>query len=135
MTDRSPKPRFRFDHIHLRAREPEAMMRFFTSLFGATARPEGRPGRWILGLDGQTLLIGPPNADHPPAPGPDFPYCGLEHIGLAVADMDAAIAWLRAAGADIPVGPLSAGGLRLAFIRGPEGVMVELLERREHDPS
>ncbi len=126
-------PRFRFDHIHLRAREPEAMARFFTSLFGATARPEGRPGRWILDLDGQALVIGPPNADHPPAPGPAFPYCGLEHIGLAVADMDAAIAHLRAAGAEIVVGPLDAAGLRLAFIRGPEGVMVELLERQRQD--
>lgn len=125
---------FRFDHIHLRARDPEAMARFFTGLFGATAAPEGRPGRWVLRLDGQTLLIGPPNADFPPAPGPAFPYCGLEHIGLAVADLGAAIAHLRAAGAEVAVGPLEAGGLRFAFIRGPEGVMVELLERAEHDP-
>ncbi len=124
---------FRFDHIHLRARDPEAMARFFTALFGAVATPEGRSGRFILDLDGQTLLIGPPNADHPPAPGPAFPYCGLEHIGLTVEDMDAAIAHLRAVGADIAVGPLQAGPLRLAFIRGPEGVMVELLEHRQHD--
>lgn len=124
---------FRFDHIHLRARDPGEMARFFTDLFGATATPEGRPGRFILDLDGQTLLIGPPNADHPPAPGPTFPYCGLEHIGLTVEDMDVAIAHLRAAGAEIAVGPLQAGRLRLAFIRGPEGVMVELLEYPQHD--
>ena len=125
---------FRFDHIHLRARDPAAMARFFIGLFGATALPEGRSGRWVLRLDGQTLLIGPPNADYPPAPAPAFPHCGLEHIGLAVADMAGAIAHLRATGAEIAVGPIEAAGLRLAFIRGPEGVMVELLERPEHDP-
>ncbi|MBL6454886.1 VOC family protein [Belnapia sp. T6] len=125
---------FRFDHVHLRARDPDAMARFFAGLFGASAQPEGRPGRWVLRLDGQTLLVGPANPDHPPAPAPAFPYCGLEHIGLGVADLDAALDHLRALGADVAIGPLQAGPLRLAFIRGPEGVMVELLERREHDP-
>ena len=40
------------------------------------------------------------------------------------------MAALRAKGADIPIGPLAGGpGLRLAFVRGPEGIMVELLQR------
>jgi lactoylglutathione lyase len=127
-------PRFRYDHIHLRASDPAAMAGFFTRLFGAGCRPEGREGRYVLDLDGQCLLIAPSNPDFPAAPGPGFPHRGLEHIGLAVADLDAACAHLRALGADIPVGPVAAGGLRLAFVRGPDGVMVELLERAQHDP-
>lgn len=121
---------FRFDHLHLRAGDPAAMAEFFTRLFGATAMPEGRPGRYILRLDGQTLLIAPANPEFPAAPAPAFPHLGLEHIGLGVEDLDAACALLRSRGADIAIGPVQAGpGIRLAFIRGPEGVMVELLER------
>ena len=127
---------FRFDHIHLRAADPAAMAAFFTHLFGAEETPEGRPGRHILRLDGQMLLIAPSNPDFPAGPGPSFPHLGLEHIGLGVDDLDAACAALRAKGAEITVGPMQAGpGFRLAFVRGPEGVMVELLERRpQHDP-
>src|ERR1700751_5387255 len=55
---------------------------------------------------------------------------GLEHIGLTVDDVDAAVAELRAKGAEIAIGPLTRNpGLRLAFVRGPEGIMMELVER------
>jgi catechol 2,3-dioxygenase-like lactoylglutathione lyase family enzyme len=54
----------------------------------------------------------------------------LEHIGLTVDDVDAAVEELRAKGAEIAIGPLTRNlGLRLAFIRGPEGIMIELVER------
>ena len=46
-------------------------------------------------------------------------------------DVDAACDELRAKGADVVIGPLTRDpGTRLAFIRGPEGVMVELVQRR-----
>jgi catechol 2,3-dioxygenase-like lactoylglutathione lyase family enzyme len=39
------------------------------------------------------------------------------------------VAELRAKGAEIALGPLTrSAGLRLAFIRGPEGIMVELVQ-------
>src|ERR1700730_8522632 len=59
-----------------------------------------------------------------------FPHYGLEHIGLTVDDVDAAVEELRARGAEIAIGPLTRNpGLRLAFIRGPEGIMIELVQR------
>jgi type IV secretion system protein VirB9 len=37
---------------------------------------------------------------------------------------------LRAKGAEIAIGPLTRNpGLRLAFVRGPEGIMIELVQR------
>jgi catechol 2,3-dioxygenase-like lactoylglutathione lyase family enzyme len=37
---------------------------------------------------------------------------------------------LRAKGAEIALGPLTRyPGLRLAFIRGPEGIIIELVQR------
>ena len=48
-----------------------------------------------------------------------------------VDDVDAACDELRAKGADVVIGPLTRDpGTRLAFIRGPEGIMVELVQTR-----
>jgi catechol 2,3-dioxygenase-like lactoylglutathione lyase family enzyme len=114
------------------------MAAFFAGMFGAEVAPDTDPtgrahpdrARFILRLGGQLLLVAPPHPDFPAASAPDFPHLGLEHIGLGVDDLDAAVAALRAKGADIPIGPLAGGpGFRLAFVRGPEGVMVELLQR------
>ena len=67
----------------------------------------------------------------PTAAAPQFPYYGLEHIGLTVDDVDAACDELLAKGADVVIGPLTRDpGTRLAFIRGPEGIMVELVQIR-----
>jgi catechol 2,3-dioxygenase-like lactoylglutathione lyase family enzyme len=72
----------------------------------------------------QTVLIAPPHPHEPTATVPPFPHYGLEHVGLTVDDVDAAVEELRAKGAEIAIGPLNRNpGLRLAFIRGPEGIM------------
>ena len=130
---------YRFDHVHLRSSDPEAMAQFFEKMFGAeVTRGVYPPGtlyaghpRISLRVGGQRLLIAPRHPDDPTAPPPRFPYYGVEHIGLTVDDVDAAAAELRALGADIPIGPLTRDpGTRLAFIRGPEGVMVEIVQQR-----
>ena len=131
-------PVYRYDHVHLRSPDPEATARFFVTMFGAelvhgTYGPgtfyPGQP-RVYVKLGGQTVLIAPPHHDEPTAAEPRFPYFGLEHIGLTVDDIDAAVGDLRAKGAEIAVGPMEySAGTRLAFIRGPEGVMVEIVQR------
>jgi lactoylglutathione lyase len=129
---------FRFDHAHLRCADPDATARFFETMFGAEVSrsiyPLGTlyPGqmRVIMRVGGQKILIAPTHPDDPMTPAPAFPYYGLEHIGLTVTDLDAAITELRAKGADIAIGPLTRdAGTYLAFIRGPEGIMVELVQQ------
>jgi lactoylglutathione lyase len=131
-------PVYRYDHVHLRSGDPDAMAAWFEHLFGAeigrgtygagTFYP-GRPRVWVK-LGGQTVLIAPAHHDEPTAVPPRFPYYGIEHIGLTVDDIDAAVADLRYKGADIFVGPMEySAGTRLAFIRGPEGVVVEIVQR------
>ena len=130
---------FTFDHIHLRAHDPDAMGRFFETMFGAEVvrgtYPPGTlyPGqlRVSMRVGGQRILIAPTHPHDAMTPAPAFPYFGVEHIGFTVQDLDAAIATLRAKGADIAIGPLTRdAGTYLAFIRGPEGVMVELVQQR-----
>jgi lactoylglutathione lyase len=131
-------PVYRYDHVHLRSPDPEAAARFFETMFGAeVVRGTYAAGTFFPGqprvyvkLGGQTVLIAPPHHDEPTGAEPRFPYFGLEHIGLTVDDIDAAVADLRAKGADIAIGPMDySDGTRLAFIRGPEGVMVEIVQR------
>lgn len=129
---------YRYDHVHLRSPDPDATARFFADMFGAevdrSTYPPGTlyPGqlRVTMRLGGQTVLIAPPHPNEATAVAPRFPYYGLEHIGLTVDDVDAAVEELRRKGAEIAVGPLTRqAGTWLAFIRGPEGVMVELVQR------
>ena len=62
---------------------------------------------------------------HPPANMP-----GIRHVTFAVDDIDAAVARLRARGAEL-VGELVRyeDSYRLCYVRGPAGIIVELAER------
>jgi catechol 2,3-dioxygenase-like lactoylglutathione lyase family enzyme len=69
----------------------------------------------------------PPGTHAPPAP----PFLGLEHLGLAVDDLDAALADLKARGVPLVSGPSEPRpGVRIAFLAMPDGVRVELIERK-----
>ena len=69
-------------------------------------------------IGGQKVLIAPP---HPHEPNVSAP---------AVDDVDAAVEELRTKGAEIAIGPLTPNPrLRLAFVRGPERIMIELVQR------
>lgn len=107
-------------------------------MFGAEVKrdiyPPGtlypRQVRIAMRVGGQTVLIAPPHPDEPTAAEPRFPYLGLEHFGLTIDNLDEAVEELRSKGADIAIGPLTRSpGLRLAFIRGPQGLMIEIVER------
>jgi catechol 2,3-dioxygenase-like lactoylglutathione lyase family enzyme len=55
---------------------------------------------------------------------------GIRHVSFAVEDIDAIVAGLRARGAEL-VGELERyeDSYRLCYVRGPEGIIVELAER------
>ncbi len=127
-----------WDHVHYRCRNPAEVADWFEQVWGAEVvrdtYPEGTlyPGqaRFLVRLGGQKILLAPPHPDHPPAEEHGFPYYGLEHIGFTVSDVDAAAAALAARGGDVCIGPLTRSpGLRLCFLRGPMGIMVELVQK------
>ncbi len=55
---------------------------------------------------------------------------GIRHVAFAVDDIDAVVAGLRARGAEL-VGEVERyeDSYRLCYVRGPEGIIVELAER------
>lgn len=127
-----PSP-FRLDHIHLRSPDPEASAAFYVRMFGAeiAGRSEANGAlRVVVELGGTRLFLDrvPPETAQAPEP----PFAGIEHLGLVVPDLDAAVADLRAKGASFAVEPHSPlPGLKIAFLRGPENVRIEILERKE----
>lgn len=56
---------------------------------------------------------------------------GFHHLSFRVDNVDAAAAALHEQGVTLEKEPFdAAGGLRLAFFRGPGGVLLQLFERR-----
>ena len=63
-------------------------------------------------------------------PPPTTPYQGLDHFGLLVSGIDAVVAELKAKGAEFSREPTTVRpGVRVAFLRSPQGVSIELLDR------
>ena len=55
---------------------------------------------------------------------------GLDHFGLTVKDIDAVAAEIKAKGVEFTKPPTTIRpGVRICFIRGPQGISIELLER------
>jgi lactoylglutathione lyase len=121
-----------WDHVHIRSRNPEETARWFEYMFGAeivrtTVRNRPRVG---LSLGGQSVLIAEVTANDHVNPPPVTPYEGLEHIGLSVIDIDAVAAELKDKGAAFLMEPhIPRPGIRVCFLQGPDGILVELLER------
>jgi catechol 2,3-dioxygenase-like lactoylglutathione lyase family enzyme len=126
-----------------------AATEFFVE-FGLELLGEGQvEGRWVdrvVGLDGvrvEYAMVQTPDGNgrlelvkfhSPPHQGGDRDAPanapGLRHVAFAVEDIDAVVAGLRARGAEL-VGELERyeDSYRLCYIRGPEGIIVELAEQ------
>lgn len=122
--------KFGFDHIHLRSPDPEATATWFEKMLGAEvirSTPGGKP-RIDLNLGGQAIFIA--ESDAAVAAPPSSPYQGLDHFGLIVERLDEAAAELKAKGVEFTMEPKQARpGVRIAFIKGPQNISIELLER------
>jgi len=138
----------RMDHVGVVVDDLEAAKAFFVEL-GLEVQGDGQvQGDWVdrvVGLEGIEVefamveasqggrleLIkfhtpsGPAADGHAPANTP-----GIRHVAFIVDDIDAAVASSRAHGGEL-VGEVERYGdiYRLCYIRGPEGIIVELAER------
>ena len=117
----------KFSWNELLTTDPEGAKEFYGQLFGWTTKDWPMDGfDYTIVKAGDTDVGGimpiPPHATGMP------PTWGAY---VTVDDVDAAVAELRAKGAEIAIGPLTRDpGTRLAFIRGPDAVMVELVQQR-----
>ena len=124
---------FTYDHIHLRSPNPEKTAAYYERMFGAEiirSTQQGQP-RIDMKIGGQDVFIAPVPANSAVNPPPVTPYQGLDHFGLRVSDIDKVVAELKAKGAEFTMELNSPRpGIKICFVRGPEGVSIEVLERK-----
>lgn len=118
-------------HAHLLCRDLEPMLAFWTGALGATLVRRRKFGA----DDGAELDLGAHPAMlflrqiAPDAHERTLPCFGYDHLGMTVTDMDAALEEiLKHPLASLHTPPAS-GTLKFAFIKGPENVLVELVEK------
>jgi catechol 2,3-dioxygenase-like lactoylglutathione lyase family enzyme len=136
------------DHVGVVVEDLRAAIEFFTQL-GIEVQGEGEVGgEWvdrIVGLEGIEVemamlktadgdakvelvkFLSPPHEDG--NPGAPSNATGLRHLCFEVEDVDALVAGIRERGGEL-VGDLVDYGnsYRLCYVRGPEGIIVELAE-------
>lgn len=125
-------PQVTWDHIHLRSKDPEGTAQWYERMLGAEVvrtTQQGKP-RIDLKLGGARVFIAQVTAGDGVNPPPVTPYQGLDHFGLSVSGIDAICAELKAKGVEFSREPTTVRpGVRVAFLRAPEGVSIELLDR------
>jgi catechol 2,3-dioxygenase-like lactoylglutathione lyase family enzyme len=123
---------YTWDHVHLRTPDPEAMAQWFERMLGAQvlrSTQQGKP-RIDLKLGGANIFL----AEVKPGGGvkapPPTPNQGLDHFGLTVSGIDAVAADLKKKGMEFTKEPHSPRpGIKICFLRGPQGISIELLDR------
>jgi catechol 2,3-dioxygenase-like lactoylglutathione lyase family enzyme len=139
----------RMDHVGIVVDDLAAATEFFVELgleLQGEGSVEGRSVDRVVGLDGvraEIAMLQTPDGHgrlelakfhtpsteggnrHAPANAP-----GIRHVTFAVEDIDAVVAGLRARGTEL-VGELERyeDSYRLCYVRGPEGIIIELAER------
>ena len=144
-----------YDHLGLVVDDLETVAAFFTGL-GFTREDLGEvSGTWVdrvVGLEGTVeklvLISAPdgsgrieltkftsPRAEGGPCELPSNAY-GLRHVAYRVADVNATVAGARELGYDL-VGEVTdfQDLYRLAYVRGPEGLILELTEDLKATPA
>ena len=123
---------YSYDHIHLRSKDPMSTAQYFNKMFGAEIREsiqsDGQT-RVDLNLNGLAIFLAKADDDTPVAL--KDPHLGLDHFGLRVNNLEEAVAQLKERGAEFAVEPRTIRpGVTIAFVRTPDDVRIELLERK-----
>jgi catechol 2,3-dioxygenase-like lactoylglutathione lyase family enzyme len=56
----------------------------------------------------------------------------LDHLAFSVKDLEATLKQLKRLGVEAVVEPYAIGGWREAFVKDPNGIWIELVERKKH---
>ena len=122
--------KFQFHHIHVFCKNLEKMIPFFTDVLGATLKVRqkfGTANGAMLDLHGTPINI--KVLEKSVTPSEALPLCaGWDHVALEVEDVEAVYTELTGLGYSFTIKPFEAGGMKMAFFQGPEGLLFELLQ-------
>lgn len=139
----------RMEHVGIVVDDLAAATEFFVELGLELQREGSVEGRWVdrvVGLEGvraEIAIVQTPDGYgrleltkfHTPSDRGDKRHVrantpGIRHVAFAVEDIDAVVAGLRSRGAEL-AGELERyeDSYRLCYVRGPEGIIIELAEQ------
>ncbi|HHX42136.1 MAG TPA: VOC family protein [Armatimonadetes bacterium] len=125
-----------FHHVAIQTTDYETTKRFYTEVLGFRPANEWKMDvRQLCLLDmgdgGYVEVVGIPASMVPEGDIKQFP---MVHLALRVADVDAAVDRVRAAGRAITIEPkdvlLGTMPARIAFFQGPNGEVIELFQEK-----
>lgn len=122
-------PKYWYDHVHLMSPDVVKTAEFYEKHFGAIRvylreLPGGAKSA-SLNLNGSRILIAQSSESIAAA----VPAGGLEHFGIRTDNLEAAVKTLKANGVKfrneiVEIRP----GVKIAYLWGPDNVLIELLE-------
>lgn len=127
---------YEFNHVHLKAPDPKKTADWYVRAFNFhivsdTVRSFGDRFIRCQTPDGVVINISGARTGEQMGGGDATVHWGIEHFGLNVDDMDAEIERLSGLGAELMEGPTDIpNGPRIAFIKAPDDVRIELLQLR-----
>jgi len=130
-----PDATLSFDHVHLIAKDPKAAAQWYVDKLGGkvwkSADVRGAPQIYVE--IGNAIVIVRGQRTGESVDGKDGLEWGVDHFGLRVhGDFDAFCNGLRQKGVAFDVEPRDFNPTtRIAFIAAPDGVSIELLNRKD----
>ena len=131
-----PNPNITFDHVHLISKDPQSAANWYVDKLGGDivrdGTIKGAPQVYVE-IGGGTMLIvrgERPGESTDNKAGLEW---GVDHFGVRVkGDFEAFCAGLKSKGVQFSVEPTQFNPTtQLAFIKAPDGVSVELLNRQD----
>ncbi len=130
-----PNANLAFDHVHLVSKDPHAAASWYVDKLGGeivkSVISRGAPQIYMSVGGAMVIVRGQRPAELVAAkPGVEW---GVDHFGLRVqGDFDGFCAGLRAKGVAFSMDPTDNNPTtRIAFIQAPDGVSIELLDRKD----
>lgn len=132
-----------FSHVCVAVSDAERSLEFYRGLLGmdvffdvtldgesmeAVTGEAGAQGRMVGGLLGGTVVELLEFSHRRLEPAANRALLGYTNISLSVADLDAAYEHVVSAGYKPEQAPVDIGGVRMFFVRDPDGTPIEIVE-------
>ena len=126
---------YTLDHVHLNSLTPFETAQWFADNFGAEVinpwTDDNGIAHVVVNLKGANIFVKGPTVNPPAESGGSSIY-GIEHFSFHTDDIEGSVADLKSKGIkfDLDVSPTLLPNIRHAFLRGPDNILIELLERK-----